>query len=359
MEMQYWYHYGAVFLWPKKYQYNMLADLKPTNKLEWIDYYNKNWSTIEVSERALIKKLVTTGLYEDNSRREPDYSPLVNWLITLNDEKYLKEIATVSLVDCFALISVENWNKLFLMYQTSNFEQVFTTVAKKGKIRDFNQLLTILKALLLHSDTYETFVINQMEQIPAYLRTLPLAEQKEKTITKVILKNVLELASYKAADNKWIKNTTNSFSRVLNREFVNTVLVPVILESGNPSPLAKQIMAVCKDDLRSRVENKPQPPPDWSRPVPQNNDKRVWTILKAFLESPIEQTFDYQSIQADRTKMENAIRDVIIDLKMETIKKGSPHTLRITKTQAAYQISISKWMIDIALLEETEISRFN
>ncbi|MFV8326045.1 hypothetical protein [Flavobacterium sp. ZS1P14] len=358
MEMQYWYHYGAVFLWSKKHHYHMLVNLKPANKLEWIDYYNKNWSSIEVSEKALIKKLVETGLYEDNLRRESDYSPLVDWLITLNDEKYLQETAKISLVECFALISVENWSKLFETYQTDNFKEIFATVAKKGKIRDTNHLLTILKALLLHNDTHETFVINQIDQIPSYLLTLQLSEQKEKAITKAILKNILDLDSYKTADSSWIKNTTHSFTRVLNREFVNTVLVSVVLESGNPSRLAKQIMTICKEDLRSRIENKPQPPADWSRPVPQTNNK-VWAILKPFLESPDEQTFNYKKIQADRTEMENAIRHVIIDLKMETIKKGSPHILRITKTEAAYQIKLSKWMSDVALLKETEISRFN
>lgn len=32
--------------------------------------------------------------------------------------------------------------------------------------------------------------------------------------------------------------------------------------------------------------------------------------------------------------MEYVIEDEIVDLKMETIKEGSPHTLRLIKTQA-------------------------
>ena len=49
--------------------------------------------------------------------------------------------------------------------------------------------------------------------------------------------------------------------------------------------------------------------------------------------------------------MEYAIKSVTIDLKMETIRKGSPHTLRLTKTQAAYERSLKKWEVDVELLK--------
>ncbi len=57
MEMQYWYHYGAVFLWPKKYQYEMLAGLSPKIKLEWIAYYNKHWNAVETSRKSIDQKI--------------------------------------------------------------------------------------------------------------------------------------------------------------------------------------------------------------------------------------------------------------------------------------------------------------
>jgi len=47
---------------------------------------------------------------------------------------------------------------------------------------------------------------------------------------------------------------------------------------------------------------------------------------------------------------------VTIDLKTETIRKGSPHTLRITKTQAAYNREMKSWNEDLELLNKIEIT---
>ncbi len=55
--------------------------------------------------------------------------------------------------------------------------------------------------------------------------------------------------------------------------------------------------------------------------------------------------------------MESAICNATVDLRTETIKKGSPHTLRITKTQAAYERALKEWKRDVALLERLEGKR--
>jgi hypothetical protein len=115
-----------------------------------------------------------------------------------------------------------------------------------------------------------------------------------------------------------------------------------------------EIIAVCKQDLTSRVNNKPAPPADWSRPLPQSsgNYKKVWALLADFLQSPTQQVFDYRKPQAERSEMENAIGNVTIDIKTETIRKGSPHTLRLIKTQDAYERSLANWETDVMLLKK-------
>ena len=52
--------------------------------------------------------------------------------------------------------------------------------------------------------------------------------------------------------------------------------------------------------------------------------------------------------------MEHIISSVTIDLKMETIRKGSPHTLRLTKTKAAYFRAMKKWHEDVSLLDKVK-----
>ena len=52
--------------------------------------------------------------------------------------------------------------------------------------------------------------------------------------------------------------------------------------------------------------------------------------------------------------MANAVSNSKIDLRTETIKKGSPHTLRLTKTRASYLRLFKKWEEDVEYLERLE-----
>jgi len=354
MEMYYWYHYGAVFLWPKKNQYEMLTDLGSNNKLEWIAWYNNRWDTVGTDEKALIKRLAEEGLGENGLRNDCDYSPLANWLINLNDEKYLEEKGIVFLINYFRLIAVESWVKLFKAYSIGCFEKIFTPAGRNGQPSTVNHLMDVLSALLADPVNYRAFVIDQANQIPAYVYELNLSGKNEHAVAKDILRNVLKLSVLKTNDSTWLKNTTDAFARVLTREYVNDVLVKTMLDSGKGLAFAGQIMEICKTDLRQRVNNKPQPPADWSRPLPKFSSyyNKAWAILADFIQSPTQQIFDYQKAQAERSEIENAIKNVTIDIKTETIKKGSPHTLRLIKTQDAYQRELAKWEADVALLKK-------
>ncbi|OEK07889.1 hypothetical protein A8C32_15535 [Flavivirga aquatica] len=53
-----------------------------------------------------------------------------------------------------------------------------------------------------------------------------------------------------------------------------------------------------------------------------------------------------------RQEVENVIKSVTIDLKTETITKGRPYTLKITKTQKEYEKLLKYWNEDTILLEQ-------
>jgi hypothetical protein len=354
MEMYYWYHYGAVFLWPKKHQHEMLTDLDAVNKLEWITWYNERWDTVETDEKALIKRLVEEGIEKNNLGNDADHSAIADWLINLNDEKYLEEKGIIFLINYFRSITVESWVELFEVYSSACFEKTFTSVGGSGQPSAVSHLLDVLSVLLGDASSYQAFIIGQIDRIPAYVNALSLSAKGEHSVAKDILRNVFKLSKLKTGDDDWLENATRAFSRVLIREYVNDVLVKTILESGKGLAIARQIMEICKNDLSQRVNNKPRPPADWSRPLPKASSyyNKAWAILADFMQSPTQQIFDYQKAQAERSEIENAIRNVTIDLKTETIRKGSPHTLRLIKTQDAYQRELAKWEADAALLKK-------
>ena len=117
--------------------------------------------------------------------------------------------------------------------------------------------------------------------------------------------------------------------------------------------LFQHLNQVCIDDLTTRVGKMPQPLPDWKRPVPKSDrDKVFWTMLTPFLESPTQEVFDYAKAQRYRSDALYAIRKMTVDLKTTTIKQGSPHTLRITKTNAHHERALKKWTEDTKLLKK-------
>jgi hypothetical protein len=258
----------------------------------------------------------------------------------------------------FTFISVDSWVKLFETFPYDYFENIFTAAAMKGESSIVKHLLVILNKLFIHDPgAYGPFVMNQIEQLPTYLNPLNLSALKEHVNAKEILRTVLEIENRQPNGNAiWIKKTTSAFTQALTREYVNDVLMVVLQESGKKTELAQQLIAVCKDDLMSRVNNLPIPPPDWSRPVPQSSGGhiKVWSILSDFLKSPDQKVFDYKSIQSNRSEMEYIIKHETIDLKMETIRKGSPHTLRLTKTQDTYLRELAKWKEDVEWLKKSE-----
>src|SRR5699024_2862235 len=173
-----------------------------------------------------------------------------------------------------------------------------------------------------------------------------------KGINRRSLSDLLVLSETQMVTEEWAKTIVGSITKNLNRDYVHHILAKELLATKTNSDLKDRLRISCQNYLDQRVADKPQPPANWSRPVPDTKtDRKQWDILSDFLESPDEHVFDYSIRKDERVQMENAIRNVTIDLKTETIRKGSPHTLRITKTQAAYNRARKKWLQDVELLK--------
>ncbi|MFK7979021.1 MAG: hypothetical protein AB8G86_03485, partial [Saprospiraceae bacterium] len=115
--------------------------------------------------------------------------------------------------------------------------------------------------------------------------------------------------------------------------------------------LAKELYNIIGQDLTKRTNVKPTPPKNWKRSVPKADYyKNELEIIRSFLESPSQQVFDYSRRESIRKQMASAIKNVTIDLRMETIRSGSPHTLRLIKTQSAYELALKHWEEDSDLL---------
>jgi hypothetical protein len=359
MTIEYWYHYAAVILWPQNKHADLLFEASLSVQLKWLNYYYKRLNNTELNGMEISKQIIRHFSEQElmeHKLHALDFNIVATFLSTLKEETFIVDHCQVLLTKVFKNIGIHQWIVLLEQLNPKTIDILFETIGNENDIDTINHLLEILSSLNASSTkTLATFFQHHIHCMPTYLKNIPLSKLKDenknkKEVIKEILRKVIELSHQKEQDNNWINDTTASITKTLTRNYVNDVLV--VVASNKTGVLAKKIQEACIVDLTERIAVKPTPPTDWKRALPStNSNQKLWSLLTPFIESPDLEIFEYRKIQSDRSAMESAINGVTVDLKMETIKKGSPHLLKITKTQASYERMLKKWEEDMAILK--------
>jgi len=352
-DLMHWYHYGAVMIWTPQTNAQILLQQNTASKLEWINYFNKNLLQLSDSEIAASELILSTGFTNTESDKNTNFNAIADWIINRKEETFFLEIDHQLCQFYFTKIDVAHWLKLIRFFSADTTEKIFVRVTQPISLRVMEQLLALLRAIIT-TDTVDQNVIAQIKKLPHYFSELPVnPAKKEFLATSVALEDLFWIEKNSPQDEAWINRMAEVLTGYQERNFINHVLVPPLLVLNERTELTNKILFSCRQFLQDRVNNQPQPPGNWSRQMPSTTSyAKQWELLKAFLEAPDQQVFDYRKNQSERDGLENAIRQVVIDLKTETIKKGSPHTLRITKTQQAYNGKMKKWHEDVELLNK-------
>lgn len=348
-DLMHWYHYGAVILWPKKNHAALLLQQDTTTKLAWINYYNSHTGELTDVEISAMESLLSSD-FSASKWKKPDYTPIVVWLIHRDDEHYFIDTGINLIQQHFVKMDVVQLAHLGEAYPASFTGAISKLIATQPEISVFEHFLSLLNVLPPNPEL-DIWNLQQIKALPRLLASLieKVSPQKPIINTK-IWRHILELEEKMPKSPRWIKEMANLITTYRQRKYVNDVLVGEILSLIQSSPLSDAVLKICKEDLQQRVNNKPQPPANWSRALPDTKGyAQQWAILASFLQSPKQSVFDYSAKQADRSNMEHAIKGVTIDLTMQTIRKGSPHTLRITKTEASYNRKMRRWEEDVTL----------
>jgi len=368
MTIDYWYHYGAVILWKKSEHANLIGSLTPEVLLTWMTYYLENFENKSLASAIFLKEILfkLNGYNFSESVSSEDFSPIAKTIIALNDPELISN-SSKTLSSIFQNISLDSWTDLLINFDINLFTSIFQKVGNSKQLKKVEALLGLLLHLVSNSKKQISgFVKERIQDIPGYLKQTDFLIKKneynyfssseEDHLTKVqsILEKVILLSRSENDNSSWNQSTARGITKAMPRQFVNKMLFPVLIKKDLPlSNLKKSLTEATLQDLQKRINNKPSPPTNWTRPVPTNKEyyRRIWQILTPFLSSPTEQVFKYQAIQAKRKDMEYAIQSVTIDLKMETLKTRPAHTLVLTKTQAAYGRELAKWKWDVDLKE--------
>jgi hypothetical protein len=352
-DLMHWYHYAAIVIWSPATNAKLLPLQNAATQLKWINYFNKNYPKASNAETEAVELLLSEGFSPSNSRQKTDCNPIANWIINRKDETLFLRLPLQLSQSYFKNIDTEHWTKLIAFYSAEVTEKTFEYLTQNVTPAVLAHLLSVVRSLLEIGERAD-FITAQIARLPRYLYEISNnPADKKPSISDSILNDVLYLEQQLPQNEAWVNNVAAIIKGYNQRKYINDILTPAILALPVLTSLAQKVLMWCRKCIEQRVNNKPQPPTDWSRQIPEiKSHKKQWRVLKEFLESPYQQVFDYRVNQQERNEMEHAINSVVVDLQTETIRKGSPHTLRITKTQASYHRQMKDWNEDVKLLEK-------
>lgn len=352
-DLMHWYHYGAVILWPKEHHTELLLRQDTKTKLAWIAYYNSLENNLTDVELSALDAVLLSN-FGTQEWEKPDYTSIVVRLINKKDERYFTDTGSKLVEQHFVKMDTKQLARLAEAYPKPFTEVVTKIMINQPKVSVFEHFLLFLNALSSNTGL-DVWKANQMKVLPEILQTVMENNQQKPVLNKNIWSTILELEKKQPQSQRWVEETAKLITAFRDRNYINDVLIAEVMTIEQNTPLSDAVLRICKEDLEQRVYNKPRPPKNWSRAIPDTkNNAKQWAILAPFMHSPDQRVFDYKKRQNERNEMEYAIRNVTVDLMMETIRRGSPHTLRISKTETSYHRQMEKWNEDVALLEKVK-----
>ena len=354
-DITYWYHYGAVAVWTEKQHKRILFETSDAIRIKWLDYYNTNRDKLDSKDMEMTRYLVQILSDQEVDKEKFDFGPVIDWLILENDKAQLQDLGYKLLERYFYKIKAEKWLELGQHYEVESINELLNQHIKSWNQKRVNQLIAILHEFS-EKRQFDEFVSIQMALLPTYyFKMVTELRVNDFPIDSKTLKKLAELETTWPQTQIWISSMVGLLSRCESYEYLEEVWAKTLLDIKLFTPLIQKILDETISRYKLRVNNKPKPPKDWTRSIPQStNFKKCWAILEQFMQSPTEQVFEYRRVQKERDDMMYAIRNSNADLKTETIKKGSPHTLLITKTQDTYFDQMKIWNHDGMVLERLE-----
>lgn len=275
----------------------------------------------------------------------------------------------------FGLCDVARWVELLRAFGAEAFAPVFEELLAGEAEETRSTLVGILAALIQHGE--DPALCRTLATWLASLAPRPARsswdESRELPPGDVTETRVLLLASPWLTAAKERKKALAFVQGDGSLEYLRQHLAPVLLEkpvqaaAKAKGSLIPEARAWAVSLLAAEVARPLTPYPDWARPFPASkapskqdwgfgyydvNKGELWKELQIFMEDSKASTHDFQRRQDERAVLERWIKEHCLDLKGETIRKGSPHTLRCVKNDASYHQALKVRAQDEALLKK-------
>ena len=344
-DIMYWYHYGAVMLWSHTTNAELFLNESSTNQLAWIDCFSR-MNEMHTEELKALQSAIKFGIKANNPKSN-NYNSITKWIIKHNQKELLLNMDDEVLCFYFCQIATENWIELVAYLSNEESIELISKITSNVSFEVVEKLPSLLSEML-GKDLLKELVIEQSEKLPQLFNLI--YQDNQKRVKSFTISSLFEIEKKLHLGVDWVSELSSSLTDNPSRDYIHKILVPVVINEKENFQLKKELAIFCKYYLQNLIDNKPNEPSNWTRELPESAQNNLdWNKLKAFLASPTEEVFDFRKNQNERTALESLIRYTDVDLAYETIRIGSPHTLRIKKTQTSYLKLLKMWKEDVAL----------
>ena len=286
--------------------------------------------------------------------------PMLRGIGVLGDAALYEKIANADFISAFQHADCEVWAALLRGFgaRPLEFFQAHTSLSKHGL-----SWFCALDAMLGH----EPALLAQHADLPHKLVTAQIlparahSREDEHFTTPAYLAHLVLAASCivktEAERQKlqfWLLD-----DGPLDLHHLRSVLAPALLEKTHRSwfkkehSLAPAILAAAIAQLAAEIARPILPYADQRRPTPAktSSDPLIHALL-LFMADPITSRHEIRRVQAERSRVEDYVNRHELDLDLQTLRKGSPHTLVCRKNDQSYHRSLKQRSSDEKLLEK-------
>lgn len=312
--------------------------------------------------------------FNDEGDRDSAFCETLAALARARAGNWLAKLVAPVPAEAFGLCRAPLWKDLFAVFGATPFEPVFEGLLRDDAGKHRGTLFRILDALRDRAEDTATArrilsALVRLQPRPAPGSWKPVREPEPPGHSDEA--RLLLLASPLIADRT---DRSLALAFLLADEslaYLRGRLGPLLTDRslrtaiGEKGSLFPKLMAFAKEKLGAEVARALKPYPDWTRPCPapeKQTEPFGWSFrhrpsgsdaieeLASFMADPERQSHDFKRPQHARNQLEDFIRRHFLDLDWTTIKRGTPHTLRVTKNDASYRHAIDRREKDRKLL---------
>lgn len=362
--VEHWYRRAAIVVWPQAAGPVLFARYDFRSACESFASLAKTSSREALPHGHALIHEARKRLQEANEWQAEQLALEIRTLLcgvgVLGDAALYERIANADFIFAFQRADREVWSALLRGFgaRPLEFFQAHTSLSRHG-LSWFCALDAMLghapELFALHTDLPHKLVTAQilpprahsMDDVqfttPAYRAHLVLAAS-----------SIVKTAAERQKLQSWLLNDDQ-----LDLPYLRSALAPALLEKTHhlwfkkKHSLAPAILAAAIAHLAAEIARPIRAYADQRRPTPAktSSDPLIHALL-IFMADPLAERHEIRRAQVERSRVEDYVKRHELDLDLQILRKGNPHTLLCQKNDQSYHRALKQRGSDEKLLRE-------